>query len=118
MGTKVVSTEQARQGSDPSRGSSGVYIGCHYSRLVCDWSTQIILSPDWFSSVQLSTKLLANLIAMCNGTDIGWYQDTQDWHKEGHERPDKVVNYIKQDVDIGIVAHASKSKCRVNSPMK
>ena len=37
------------------------------SRLVCDWSTQIILSPDWFSSVQLSTKLLANLIAMCTG---------------------------------------------------
>ena len=35
-------------------------------QLVCDWSTQIILSPDWFSSVQLSTKLVADLIALCN----------------------------------------------------
>ena len=47
-------------------GTHCIYIGCHYSRLVCDWSTQIFLSPNWFSSVQLGTKLLANLIAMCN----------------------------------------------------
>ena len=47
----------------------------HYSRLcvyqsqtswlVCDWSKLIILSPDWFSLVQLSAKLLADLITLC-----------------------------------------------------
>ena len=32
-----------------------------------------------------------------NGQDMGWYPDTWDWHLEGHERPDRVVNYVEQD---------------------
>ena len=39
------------------------------------------------------------MVTDINGTDIGWYQDTWDWHKDGHERPDKVVNYIDQEED-------------------
>ena len=36
-----------------------------------------------------------------DGTAIGWYEDSWDWHLEGHERPDCVANYVEQDIEFG-----------------
>ena len=45
-----------------------------------------------------------------NGHDLGWYEDAWDWHIEGQERPDKIANYVKQDVEIRIRAPHQKEE--------